>query len=73
MKIRLLANMAGPEGSYPAGAVVDLAEDQAADLIAGGYALAYQPAEAAAVAPAETATTEAPQARRVVSKRSKTK
>lgn len=58
MRVRLLTTMAGPSGNHFAGSVVDLAEDQARDLIAGGYAVEIVQ-ETAAETPQETATDQA--------------
>lgn len=39
MTVKLKTRMAGPAGNYPAGAIVDLPDKQAAQLIEGGYAV----------------------------------
>jgi len=40
MKIQLTSRMAGPEGNYPPGSVIDCDENKAAQMIKGGYAVA---------------------------------
>ena len=56
MKVQMVTLAAGPEGVYPAGAVVDVPEAQAIAWIEGGYATpAREERETATVEPAETA------------------
>ena len=38
MKIRLITLMAGPEGVFPPGSVIEVSPEEARALIAGGYA-----------------------------------
>jgi hypothetical protein len=38
MKIRLITLMAGPEGVFPPGSVIEVSPEEACALIAGGYA-----------------------------------
>ncbi len=38
MKIRLKTLMAGPEGVFPPGSVIEVSSEEARALIAGGYA-----------------------------------
>ena len=40
MKVRILQRMAGPNGNYPPGAILDLPEDEARRLIGGRSAIA---------------------------------
>lgn len=55
MKLKLLTLMAGPDGTYNAGQIVDMSEAQAKELIDRGYAVACEmPAKKAVVM--ETAT-----------------
>ena len=44
MKIKMKTTMAGPDGIATVGSVVELSDDQAKDLIAGGYAVSMEPA-----------------------------
>lgn len=39
MKIQLVTRMAGPEGNFPPGTILELDEKQAKPLIDGGYAV----------------------------------
>ncbi len=39
MKVKLLTLMAGPEGTFSPGAVLDLEAEKAKVLVAGGYAI----------------------------------
>lgn len=56
MKIRLLATMAGPGGTWNAGEIVVLDDDVARELVAAGYARPLPAApETAMVAPPEQA------------------
>lgn len=52
MRVKLKTTMAGPQGTFAAGAVVDLEDAQARDLITGGYAVPVQTGKV------ETATVE---------------
>ena len=71
MRVRMVTRYAGPDGVWQPGAVVDLPEGQAMELVAGGYAEA---AEKAAKAPAPVETTEGRKApERAVSKRGRAK
>ena len=58
MQILITSSIAGPTWSYQRGQRIDIPEDEAMRLVAGGVArLVEQPVETAAVAPAlETAT-----------------
>ncbi len=38
MKIRLITLMAGPEGVFPPGSVIEVSPEEARALVAGGYA-----------------------------------
>ncbi len=69
MKVRLISTMAGPAGAFQAGQVVEFSDKQARELIAGGYAVAYEPVEAAAEQQPETATRPAPKPRRRAARR----
>ena len=54
MKIRLKTLMAGPEGVFPPGSVIEVSLEESRSLIAGGFG---EPVEAPTVAPAaETAS-----------------
>jgi len=57
MRVRMLTLAAGPEGTLRDGQVYDLADDQAQDLLAGGYAEPVEggPEAAAIEAPENTA------------------
>lgn len=44
MRVTLNTTMAGPNGTATAGETIDLPEKQAESLIAGGYAVALDPA-----------------------------
>lgn len=60
MKLKLLTLMAGPDGTYNAGQIVDMTEAQAKELIQGGYAVACEmPVKKAVVI--ETATVQPPE------------
>lgn len=55
MRVELLTTMAGPGGSYQPGAVLDCGEEQAINLVQGGFAVLVVPvAERAVAPPAET-------------------
>lgn len=58
MKITLTRIMAGPDGAFSAGTILDVPQSQALALIAGGYAEKFTAAPAVATEsePAETAT-----------------
>lgn len=43
MKIQLLKRMAGPEGNYPSGSVIDVKDNEAKGLVVGGYAISLEP------------------------------
>lgn len=47
MKIRLLTIMAGPQGTFSAGAVLDLPAKKARELVDGGFAVPEQSASPA--------------------------
>ena len=54
MKVRLKTLMAGPEGVFQPGSVVDLESDHAEALISGGYAERMErPVETASIEPGE--------------------
>ncbi len=56
MKVRLRTTMAGPEGAFPPGSVIEASVEEAEMLIAGGFA---EPVDAASVKPdVETAAIE---------------
>jgi hypothetical protein len=57
MRVRLLKRAAGPMGNWPAGAEVELSEELARALVAGGYAEMLEPpaVEEARVEAPETA------------------
>lgn len=60
MKVKLLTLMAGPDGTYNAGQIIDMTEAQAKELIQGGYAVACEmPVKKAVVI--ETATVQPPE------------
>ncbi len=60
MKLKLLTLMAGPDGTYNAGQIIDMTEAQAKELIQGGYAVACEmPVKKAVVI--ETATVQPPE------------
>ena len=59
-KIVMKTLVAGPEGSYSPGQVVSLPDEQAEELVAGGYAQYVKPG-IAKEAKKETATAEAPE------------
>ena len=63
MKIRLKSMMAGPQGSFAPGTLVELPEAQAQDLVARGYAEAVTdlPANPADYPGPETAAIAAPE------------
>jgi hypothetical protein len=67
MRVRLKTVMAGPDGVFHAGSVIDPPVDVAEALIAAGYAerLERQP-ETAAFEPASKAVKTAPRPRKVV-------
>lgn len=70
MRVRMITRYAGPGGVWQPGAVVDLPEGHAVDLVAGGYA----EAEAKVKAEAEVETAEAPAAlEKAVSRRGRAK
>ncbi len=74
MRIKLLTLMAGPQGAYDAGQIVDMPEVQAKELISGGYAVACDmPVKKAMVM--ETAMVQSPETAMIepeVKKRKKT-
>ncbi len=56
MKVRLKTTMAGPEGAFPPGSVIEASPEEAEMLITGGFA---EPVEAEPVKPeVETAAIE---------------
>jgi hypothetical protein len=58
MRVRLKTLMAGPEGVFPIGSVIDAGDEEAAALIAGGFAERYdRPVEPISVEPASVETT----------------
>ena len=61
MKIRLKTLMAGPEGVFPPGSVIEVSPEEARTLIAGGFAEQVEQLgkpQAAEPAPVETAAVE---------------
>lgn len=48
MKVRLKTTMAGPEGAFPLGSVIEASAEEAEALIAGGFA---EPVDAVPVRP----------------------
>lgn len=60
MKLKLLTLMAGPDGTYNAGQIIDMPEVQAKELIDRGYAVVCEmPVKKAVVM--ETATAQPPE------------
>jgi hypothetical protein len=65
MKVRLKTLMAGPEGVFPPGSVIDLDASEADALIAAGYAERLErPAETAAIEPGTRAVKSIPRPRK---------
>lgn len=69
MRVKLLRNIAGAEGSFLAGSETDLSERMAQALVDGGYAEALdtvepEEAETEALAPPETAVRRNPKPRK---------
>jgi hypothetical protein len=57
MRVRLKTLMAGPEGVFPIGSVIDAGDEEAEALIAGGFAERYdRPVEPVVVEPAAVET-----------------
>ena len=56
MKIRLITLMAGPEGVFPPGSVIEVSPEEARALIAGGYAEHVPPAALPKVEPSAVET-----------------
>jgi len=72
-KVKLLTTMAGPEGCFVPGQVIDVDEKKAKELISGGYAEAVEEktvkpaeAEAAAIEPPEKAVKKPPRRKKAV-------
>jgi hypothetical protein len=66
MKVRLKTLMAGPDGVFGPGSVVDLDIDQAEALVTAGYAERLErPVETTAVEPGTRAVKPAPRPRKV--------
>ncbi len=59
VRVQLLTLLAGPDGVFPPGSVVEVSAEMAEGLIAGGYAVVLGSQERA---PAEIETTQAPEA-----------
>jgi len=67
MKVKLKTLMAGPEGVFAPGSVVELDVDQAKALVSGGYAEFLElPIETAAMEPGMRAVKPAPRPRKAV-------
>ena len=65
MKVKLKTLMAGPEGVFQSGSVIDLDIDEADSLIAAGYAEPLErPVETAAFEPENQAVRPTPRPRR---------
>jgi hypothetical protein len=65
MKVRLKTLMAGPEGVFQPGSVVDLDAEQAEALVSSGYAERLErPVETAAIEPSELEMRPAPRPRK---------
>ncbi len=65
MKVKLKTLMAGPEGVFQPGSVIDLAMDEADSLVAAGYAeLVDRPVETAAFEPGNQAVRPMPRPRK---------
>jgi hypothetical protein len=60
MKIKLISRMAGPDGNYPPGSVIDVEEDKAIRLVSGGYAEALEPVAKPESAPKKETSVKAP-------------
>lgn len=43
MKVKLITLMAGPEGTFSPGAVLNLESEKAIALVTGGYAISLEP------------------------------
>ena len=66
MKIELITTYAGPRGTWTAGSTIDLPDEEAKELIAGGYASCVEVATSTKVktvpdAEVETAVIEVPE------------
>lgn len=66
MKVKLITTYAGPLGTWMAGAIVDLPDEEAKGLVDGGYATRVEVPASTKVEPApdtevETAVVEAPE------------
>ena len=67
MKIRLITLMAGPEGVFPPGSVIDPPREEAEALISAGYAERLEhPPETASIEPGIRAVKPAPRPRKVM-------
>ncbi len=65
MRIRLKTLMAGPEGVFQAGSVIDIDSDEASALLSAGYAEPLEhPAETAAFEPGARAVRPMPRPRK---------
>jgi hypothetical protein len=67
MKVRLKTLMAGPDGVFGPGSVIDLDSDQAEALVTAGYAERLEhPVETAALEPGTRAVKPVPRPRKVL-------